>query len=1809
MTEATPATDAPARPFRLAVLDVGEPVARVVAAVADLGRQGDAPSVTTVVAHTGDAPWFGRDADETLSLTADLAEFAGGAPLSARTVVDALREAGVDGVWLGLLPAGLDPVEFTAVCEDAGLGVAGPSSRTRARLADVDALAAEIGLGPLDLAGAPRERTRIVDVDLVASPERVLTLPPRDIVVRDHTDLRGEPRALVAEFPAAGLPTEVESRLDELTRRLAQVTEYRGGATVRYRVAGDGTIELLSVDTLARADQAILDEALSTRLLQMRVGLLLGLPLDAELPPVDGHAIGVTLLARADEHGTATTSKHRVRLVDLPTGIGVRAEVSPRVGDVIGTPGDDVVTSIGAWGRDREQARTRLLRALERTTVVLDGAVTNRSELLLTVGHPDLAAAPVDELWSARRRAELTPAADPVALVAAAVEAYEADLASVRATFLASAARGRPERPEEVGTRLTLDYRGVDVAVAVERRGPDSYHVVLTQPGASAVEVDVRDERLGRFERRLTCRGRRHRVVATEQGASIHLEIDGLAHTVTREDGMAVRTPRPALVAELHVAVGDEVRAGQQVATLESMKMLSSVVSPYDGIVTSVGVLPNTQVERGATLMRVRGEIAQADAPGDDRLDLSTLAGPEPATAAPDAVDVYHRLRDYLLGYDLSAAALKALLAEQKAVASAADPGDAPLVAAEDALLDLYADLASLYRPRTEGEDVDADGFVESADTQEYFLAFLQWLDADRAGLPQRYRERLARALSRYGVDGLAPGQELDAATLWMFRSFSRVPVLSGAITTVLERRVLHATEVLPALDDGARGRLERLALAAEGRAPAVASLARDTVFALFEEPTLEALVEETRRPILDLLDHLKTDGAPTPEARAEAVRVLGEYPHPLRAQLLQSWIDSEPSDADLRAVLLESSLRRYYRQHELENLTVSEHGGVRVASADYVHEGRRTHVVTTYSALLDTYRLGGPVRAHLEAFDLLSGTEAEETDVVVGVLSWRRSPIPSLDDLAEAARAGLEKTDVGRPISRVDLTVTSRAGVGKEHTRTQHVSFMQDGTGAWIELPIYRNLHPTMAERLDIWRLSNFTLERLASPEDVYLFLGVARDNPSDRRLFALVEARDLTRVVEGGRPSYPRLQRLGLEALAAMRSALATFPPRQRPAANRLMIVVRPPWTVPAEEWPDLARDYEPLARGVGLEKVVVHVRVPDPAGGDELVDQVIYVEGLGRRSVSARIGDPGPNPVRPLTRYAQKVLTARRFGAPYPYEIIRMLTPGRDEASAFPPGEFTELDLDDTGTRLVPVQREAAVNSAHLVVGEITTYTDVVPEGMTRVAILSDPTQGLGNLSEPECVRINAALAHAAEKKLPVEWYAVSSGALIALDSGTENMDWISLTLRRIIEFTQAGGEINIIVTGINVGGQPYWNAEATMLMHTKGILIMTPASQMVLTGKQALDFSGAVSAEDNSGIGGYDRIMGPNGQAQYWAPSFEDACALLLHHYDYCYVVPGERFPRRRPTMDTPARDVQESPHELIEASPFTSVRDVFEGNPERKMPFDMRSVMRAVADVDDDPLERWKHWRDSDTSIVWDATIGGIPVCLLGLESHAVPRTGFVPSDGPPAWTSGTLFPQASRKTARAINAASGNRPLVVLANLSGFDGSPESMRNWQLEYGAEIGRAVTNFDGPIVFVVVSRYHGGAFVVFSKQLNDHMQIAAIEGSRASVIGGAPAAATVFAREVKKRTMADPRVVAATEAVKGAAGAGAGEARAELADITARVRSEKLGEMAEEFDAIHSVERALRVGSVDEIIAPEDLRPWIIRALEAGMAEFA
>ncbi len=102
----------------------------------------------------------------------------------------------------------------------------------------------------------------------------------------------------------------------------------------------------------------------------------------------------------------------------------------------------------------------------------------------------------------------------------------------------------------------------------------------------------------------------------------------------------------------------------------------------------------------------------------------------------------------------------------------------------------------------------------------------------------------------------------------------------------------------------------------------------------------------------------------------------------------------------------------------------------------------------------------------------------------------------------------------------------------------------------------------------------------------------------------------------------------------------------------------------------------------------------------------------------------------------------------------------------------------------------------------------------------------------------------------------------------------------------------------------------------------------------------------------------------------------------------------------------------------------------------------------------------------------------------------------------------------------------------------------------------------------------------------------------------------AAAVVFASEVEARTKKDPRVQALTETMNKAMskvdGVEKNRLRAQWDELFKSVHSEKLGEMAEEFDKVHSVYRALEVGALHHILPPANLRPYLIHAVEAGIA---
>ncbi|MBB3038401.1 carboxyl transferase domain-containing protein [Hoyosella altamirensis] len=1811
---------------RIAIVNRGEAAVRLIRAVRELNAEHNY-GIRVVALHTEAerGALFVRQADEGVTLRPSTT--AATPYLDHAELERALVESKADAVWVGWGFVAEDP-NFADLCARLGITFIGPNSDAMRLLGDkVEAklLAEKVGVpvapwsgGPVETRADARRHAHAIGYPLIIKArsggggrgirkvysedelelalertqgeaqrsfgdpvvfiERLVT-EARHVEVQCIADSHGNVWApgvrdcsiqrknqkVIEESSSPLLNKEQSDHLRKASAELVRAAGYCGAATVEYLYQPEQKIfTFLEVNTRLQVEHPITEATTGLDLVKLQIHVANGGELTGECPSEFGHAVEARLNAEDADNGFAP-APGSVQLLKFPLGSGLRVDTGIAQGDIIPPDYDSMVAKIIAWGKDRSEALARLRTALRETTVVLHGGTTTKSFLLALLDRKEVISASADTGWL--DRSGVGTSSDPeattsvkaaTALLATAIEVYDAEEAVEREAFRLSARGGRPRASHAIGRKIELNYQNHAYGLFVTQIGPNRYRI---EGDSGDLEVDI--ERLGKFESRVVVAGTRHHVVSVKGPANYLVEVDGISHQISQDEAGVVRAPAPAVVVAVPVAEGDDVEVGDTLVVLESMKMETAVRAQVAGRVREVFAVVNSQVDAGASLIRV-----DAHSEATEAVETPSVEFPESTESQCDALELLTSLGALLTGYDVDGTRARSLLAEYERLLSAhtaLTDSNSEVVHAELALLSTFADICEISRNRPITGDFESDERVHSP--REHFHTYLKSFDADIEGLPESFRSKLSGALRHYGVTDLTPSPELAEAVYRLFLALQRMENQVPVVSALLERWLVSTATTLP---DELEEVLDRLITATQLRYPVIGDLARNVRFRIFDEPVVRKTRSEVTDRVRGALEYLSEN--PESADYTQRVRELTRTPEPL--------IDLLAGRIERPGPLLEVITRAYYKIRELENVEAFERGGQQFVTGSFQLLGDRIELVSTvgeYSQLSETLR----------AVDAVA--PADRKNLVLDLyLSWPGAPADS-DALAQTLLTELTGTVTVR---RFTVTVFGAGAASRQFT-------FRPENGGLREDRIIRDMHPLTGQRLDLWRLKNFEGVRVPSAPDTFLFHLKAKENPADERLIALAEVRDATvqRDESGQVVSLPSFERTLTACLNGVRRAQAKRGSKRRLDANRVMIYYWPTLDLSIDDVRTVAGNLTPLTVGAGLEEITVIVWMPGE--GNELTRRALRFSYRTGDGVVLNITEPPTEPLQPMDAYTQKVRSSRARGTVYPYELIPLLTG--------PEGSFVEYDIDESGV-LAPVDRPYGDNKAGLIVGKVTTPTPRYPEGMTRIALFGDPTKALGTVAEAECSRLVAAVDLAEELGVPVEWFALSSGAKISMDSGTENMDWVSRGLRRLITFTQKGGEVNVIVTGINVGAQPYWNAESTMLMHTKGILVMTPDSAMVLTGKNSLDYSGGVSAEDNFGIGGYDRVMGPNGEAQYWAPNLTAACEILFAHYDHAFVLPGERFPRRAESTDPIERDVQTYPH-VHPGSDFTTVGDIFssETNPERKKPFDIRTVMRAVVDQDHGVLERWADMADADTSVVFDAHLGGQPVSVIGIESRAIPRKGWFPADGPDQWTSGTLFPASSKKTARAINAASGNRPLVVLANLSGFDGSPESLRSIQLEYGAEIGRAIVNFDGPIVFCVVSRYHGGAFVVFSKALNDNMEVLAIEGSFASVIGGAPAAAVVFSREVNTRTAADP-TVQDLEAKLSAAEDQADKAHLQVALAAQRsaVRSEKLGEVAAEFEAIHNIQRAQQVGSVDAIIPAAELRPHIIGAVRRGMA---
>ena len=957
------------------------------------------------------------------------------------------------------------------------------------------------------------------------------------------------------------------------------------------------------------------------------------------------------------------------------------------------------------------------------------------------------------------------------------------------------------------------------------------------------------------------------------------------------------------MVVAIHVKPGDVVATGQRLGLLEAMKMEVGFDAPLSGVVTEVRARKGEQVAAGDVILVIepqaddpagtptRERLALEEKPdpleplfqpvGDERLGVPALALADgrPGAARRAAIDAAREeTRRVLLGYDANPARADRL----------AEFLGAPLP--EQLSPEFRAELAEIRHEVIALADV-ARLFVRSPaasvsgelgpSNHARLRMYARRVRAAGAGIADEFLELVKRALAHYDIGSLEPSGALERAVLRLLAT-QELPELRDRLALASIQRVQAlARSGEPLGQDRALAEaLEEIGRLRGLLSQAVAEAAIEARYLIFERPETESEAERTSKHLEAWLDLAETQPSAPPE---EVLQHLADAPRGI-FERVGGWLGE--SDPRRRRIALAAHLRRVYSPAVPAEQAFQQEGESWVLRMQ-LRSGQR--VLGAVCRLEDLAQTAERVLAVAEG-----ARESHEWPAVTAIELFAPFDGDEAPDLRALVAPALA---TGLPAGRLTVSLVRSGGPDLHSTFLPTVSgFREDDA--------LRGLHPETAARVDLDRLRGFELTRLPAPEPLYAFHGVSRAEPGDERIFVLGDLR--TRSPDAGREArlhLPAFEHLFYEATRALRGIVLERDPQRRLQWNRIAIYVATEVFLDANLAERLSRKLEPATRHLGLEKVVVRLHLLDrdasslPARATEIV-----ISNLTGSNMAIQVREPRRNQLSPTSEYERKVVESRRRRLVYPYEIIRMLT--GSEASglaegALPPGEFEEYDLAAGSGRPRAISvagRPFGRNTCGIVFGVITTPTEKHPEGMKRVLVLSDPTRGMGSLAAPESDRVVAAIDLAEALRVPVEWVPVSSGARIAMDSGTENLDATARVVRRIIEFTQAGGPIHVIVNGVNVGAQSYWDALATMLLHTRGVLIMTPNASMVLTGRAALEASGAVSAEDEHAIGGFERIMGPNGEAQYQATDLADAYRILYEHYRYTYVAPGERGPR-------------------------------------------------------------------------------------------------------------------------------------------------------------------------------------------------------------------------------------------------------------------------------------------------------------------------
>ena len=432
-------------------------------------------------------------------------------------------------------------------------------------------------------------RPRHVEIQVFAdSHGNCIHLGERDCSVqRRH-------QKVIEEAPSPAVHASLRAEMGAAAVDAARAIGYVGAGTVEFLLDGDGRFYFLEMNTRLQVEHPVTELATGQDLVAWQLDIAAGgaVPLTQDQVRFDGHAIEVRLYAENVHDGFLPQTG---RIAAWRPAPAVRTDAGIAEGQEVTPFYDPMLAKIIAHGRTREEARRRLVRALERT--VLLGVTCNKGFLLHALCQPafvngEATTAFISDCYG--NAGPPPPAWNETVRALAAVLLYRRNAIGPGAW--------RTAAPEVA----RIDLRcGGDAAVL--------YVVPEADGGARVTEADsdtamfVRLSEAGDAHVSYDIDGLCGRAAFAFDDTTLHLDLDGccyalreftpaLAAAREREGDGRLLAPMAGRIVAVRAEAGAGVRKGEILVVLEAMKMEHEIKAGLDGIVGQIAVREGDQV-------------------------------------------------------------------------------------------------------------------------------------------------------------------------------------------------------------------------------------------------------------------------------------------------------------------------------------------------------------------------------------------------------------------------------------------------------------------------------------------------------------------------------------------------------------------------------------------------------------------------------------------------------------------------------------------------------------------------------------------------------------------------------------------------------------------------------------------------------------------------------------------------------------------------------------------------------------------------------------------------------------------------------------------------------------------------------------------------------------------------------------------------------------------------------------------------------------------------------------------------------------